>query len=298
MSSGLTKRRYPVITATRTRAAADGRSLISLDAIVITDAASRPAAAAKCRLPGQDQRRDPPGVRSRPGDWRVPQAGYLQEATPDTRGPGDGAAAGPGYAPPRCPRRGSRRIPRGPARPGRDAAAGGPSAATGRTGHRPGPPRRTPPAAASSPLREAPAVTAANAGCAGQTLTRARPLRRRAARTARPALVRMRSRNPCVFARRRLFGWNVRLLTEGSRYGGCFGRCMCPAARPGRFRTGRISAGLTGPMHVTRISPRRSNRWAARAQRGRRNNAIRAPRAGAGPRLWTSGPGTRAPGGS
>jgi hypothetical protein len=23
----------------------------------------------------------------------------------------------------------------------------------------------------------------------------------------------MRSRNPCVFARRRLFGWNVRLLT-------------------------------------------------------------------------------------
>ena len=49
---------------------------------------------------------------------------------------------------------------------------------------------------------------------AGQTLTRARPLRRRAARTARPARVRMRSRNPCVLARRRLFGWNVRLLTE------------------------------------------------------------------------------------
>ena len=51
---------------------------------------------------------------------------------------------------------------------------------------------------------------------AGQTLTRARPLRRRAASTARPALVRMRSRNPCVFARRRLFGWNVRLLTGNS----------------------------------------------------------------------------------
>jgi hypothetical protein len=49
---------------------------------------------------------------------------------------------------------------------------------------------------------------------ADQTLTRARPLRRRAARTARPARVRMRSLNPCVFARRRLFGWNVRLLTE------------------------------------------------------------------------------------
>jgi hypothetical protein len=40
-----------------------------------------------------------------------------------------------------------------------------------------------------------------------------RPLRRRAARMARPARVRMRSRKPCVLARRRLFGWNVRLLT-------------------------------------------------------------------------------------
>ncbi len=54
---------------------------------------------------------------------------------------------------------------------------------------------------------------------AGQTLTRARPLRRRAESTARPARVRMRSRKPCVFARRRLFGWNVRLLTGNSRYG-------------------------------------------------------------------------------
>jgi len=49
---------------------------------------------------------------------------------------------------------------------------------------------------------------------ASQTLTRARPLRRRAASTARPARVRIRSLKPCVFARRRLFGWNVRLLTE------------------------------------------------------------------------------------
>jgi hypothetical protein len=46
-----------------------------------------------------------------------------------------------------------------------------------------------------------------------QALSRSRPLRRRAARTARPARVRMRSRKPCVLARRRLFGWNVRLLT-------------------------------------------------------------------------------------
>jgi len=41
-------------------------------------------------------------------------------------------------------------------------------------------------------------------------------LRRRAERMARPARVRIRKRKPCVFARRRLFGWNVRLLTRGS----------------------------------------------------------------------------------
>jgi hypothetical protein len=40
-----------------------------------------------------------------------------------------------------------------------------------------------------------------------QAERRARPLDRRAERIARPARVRMRSRNPWVFARRRLFGW-------------------------------------------------------------------------------------------
>lgn len=44
-----------------------------------------------------------------------------------------------------------------------------------------------------------------------------RPLRRRAARIARPARVRMRSRKPWVFARRRLFGWKVRLVTRYSK---------------------------------------------------------------------------------
>ena len=38
-----------------------------------------------------------------------------------------------------------------------------------------------------------------------------RPLRRRAAKMARPARVRILSRNPWVRARRRLFGWKVRL---------------------------------------------------------------------------------------
>ena len=51
-----------------------------------------------------------------------------------------------------------------------------------------------------------------------QAESSARPLRRRAARIARPARVRMRRRKPWVLARRRLFGWKVRLLTRVSNY--------------------------------------------------------------------------------
>jgi hypothetical protein len=61
--------------------------------------------------------------------------------------------------------------------------------------------------------RELGAVAHPGLGRQDQALSRSRPLRLRAARTARPARVRIRSRKPCVFARRRLFGWNVRLLT-------------------------------------------------------------------------------------
>jgi len=65
--------------------------------------------------------------------------------------------------------------------------------------------------------RELRAVAHPRLGRQDQALSFSRPLCRRAARTARPARVRMRSRKPCVLARRRLFGWNVRLLTGGSR---------------------------------------------------------------------------------
>jgi hypothetical protein len=41
----------------------------------------------------------------------------------------------------------------------------------------------------------------------GQADRRVRPLARRVEMMARPARVRMRSRKPWVFARRRLFGW-------------------------------------------------------------------------------------------
>jgi hypothetical protein len=44
----------------------------------------------------------------------------------------------------------------------------------------------------------------------GLTATRLRPLARRREITARPLLVFIRERNPCVFDRRRRLGWNVR----------------------------------------------------------------------------------------
>ena len=72
-------------------------------------------------------------------------------------------------------------------------------------------PARTGPGAHGQ--RELRAVAHPGLGRQDQALSRSRPLRLRAARTARPARVRIRSRKPCVFARRRLFGWNVRLLT-------------------------------------------------------------------------------------
>ena len=55
---------------------------------------------------------------------------------------------------------------------------------------------------------------AGSTGGAGQADRRLRPLARRAERIARPARVRIRRRKPWVLARRRLFGWKVRLLTE------------------------------------------------------------------------------------
>jgi hypothetical protein len=74
---------------------------------------------------------------------------------------------------------------------------------------------------------------------------------------ARPARVRMRSRKPWVFARRRLFGWNVRLLTRGLQERVQYGhrwKVRGPQVR-------RNSYG-TGPP------PTRSNLAALRKERG------------------------------
>lgn len=73
-------------------------------------------------------------------------------------------------------------------------------------------PRRT---AVAKSSRRVSRVAAGNNVTAPRRMRQAdsseRPLRRRAAMIARPARVRMRNRNPWVLARRRLFGWNVRL---------------------------------------------------------------------------------------
>ena len=80
--------------------------------------------------------------------------------------------------------------------------------------HHQGPTRAGPGAYGQRELR---AAAHTGLGRQDQALSRSRPLRLRAATMARPARVRMRSRKPCVLARRRLFGWNVRLLTGCSR---------------------------------------------------------------------------------
>ncbi len=90
----------------------------------------------------------------------------------------------------------------------------------------------------------------------------ARPLRRRSARIARPARVRMRRRKPCFLARRRLFGWKVRLLT------------MCSS---------RESHGSSGPVDGHR-SPTTENcgcrGHAAEVVLGRLDNGTGGPDAG------------------
>jgi len=82
-----------------------------------------------------------------------------------------------------------------------------------------------------------------------QALSRERPLWRRAARTARPARVRIRSRKPWVFARRRLFGWNVRLLTGAPSSLGLRHRASARGTRSASGLCPRLQAALRQPVH-------------------------------------------------
>lgn len=93
----------------------------------------------------------------------------------------------------------------------------------------------------------------------------ARPLRRRAANTARPARVRMRIRKPWVFARRRLFGWKVRFVTKNS-----------PGHGPRRARTNEVtdSAALDGSTTArVPISVNDRGRWHREAHTSAVNKA-------------------------
>jgi len=92
-------------------------------------------------------------------------------------------------------------------------------------------------------------------GTSAQAARRLRPLRRRDARMARPARVRIRRRKPCVLWRRRLFGWNVRLLTR--MLSGCRG-CVETCSRTGSGRGASLSAGTAHPRRTT--SPRSAER--------------------------------------
>ena len=100
----------------------------------------------------------------------------------------------------------------------------------------------------------------------GQAESSSRPLRRRAARMARPARVRMRSRKPWVFARRRLFGWNVRLLTENSTRG-----WPGPGAERGRLHTtvvANIGGGSIAAVRRTRTRANHAGRCQASTRYG------------------------------
>jgi hypothetical protein len=107
--------------------------------------------------------------------------------------------------------------------------------------------------------RELRAAAHPGLGRQDQALSRSRPLRLRAARMARPARVRMRSRNPCVLARRRLFGWNVRLLT------GTPGRRVLVGRTSHHVRLWDSSQATTGedPPFATRALLPRFRLWKA-----------------------------------
>lgn len=93
-------------------------------------------------------------------------------------------------------------------------------------------------------------------------------MRRRAEIIARPARVRIRKRKPWVRLRRRLLGWNVRLLTEElpylrsarqigygadtARIAGGAGRSQRPLGKRPSNGTGRRQTGQTGVIVLTR----------------------------------------------
>jgi hypothetical protein len=189
---------------------------------------------ARCRRPRPGRRTTPrrtTGARGRrPGCRPVGRGAALPSQHAD--------GGGPGSAEPRCPPPCSQRIRHVEDRRSRPPPAGGepPRAATRavRTGRRDGS-RRTGGAGSTLAARGG----HRRAGRSG----RGRPLPRRAAMIARPARVRIRRRKPCFLCRRRLFGWNVRLLTG-----------MTPVTRDHRMSTNPLIGSVQGacPAHRRR----------------------------------------------
>jgi hypothetical protein len=98
---------------------------------------------------------------------------------------------------------------------------------------------------------------------------RARPLRRRPERIARPARVRIRRRKPWVRLRRRLLGWNVRLVTgklphlrsaQQIRYGAHTARIAGGASRWQRpLRSDLLTVrGTAKPVKLDGVGPLKS----------------------------------------
>lgn len=80
---------------------------------------------------------------------------------------------------------------------------------------------------------------------ADQADSRVRPLARRALRIARPARVLIRARNPCLRARRRVFGWKVRFTAAPLLWPRSFRR---------RHRCGRSAGAAPGALASTRAA--------------------------------------------
>lgn len=85
------------------------------------------------------------------------------------------------------------------------------------------------------------------AACA-QAVSERRPLLRRAVTMARPARVRIRRRNPCTRARRRLLGWKVRLPLATAHSPYCILRRVSPTHRKPVVPAARDALGKLGEL--------------------------------------------------
>ncbi len=161
--------------------------------------------------------------------------------------------------------------------------------------------RRAAPCAGSHPPCASETAPATRIRRPAQADSLARPLRRRAARMARPARVRIRSRKPWVRLRRRLLGWKVRLLTGGLPHSEDDCSKMTVATTPtGNGGVGRIAGSQRRPPNGTGTDQVGQTRRRARRSRTARNSRTRRAVVEATRRIWSGillGSGCRRPAG-